>query len=340
MARSAVLVSSFLACVLSCALTWVMRTLATRVNLIDNPNERSSHIVPTPRAGGVAIALAFYAGAFFVGLGQLDQPLLLVMLVCGGVVATTGLLDDWLQLAPLVRVLVHLIAATVALWLLRGLPVVQIGSLTFSSGAVGYIIGTLAVVWVLNLYNFMDGIDGLAGSEAVFVATAGALLLETFEPNTSAATAAWILAAASLGFLVWNWPRATIFMGDSGSGFLGFALAVLCVSAGHDNAAALWAWIVLGGVFLVDATVTLVRRLARGEHPAKPHRSHAYQHLARQWSSHRKVTIAVTIVNCVWLLPFAWACFRYPEKAAVLAALALMPLVVLSLACGAGASES
>ena len=134
---------------------------------------------------------------------------------------------------------------------------------------------------MLNLFNFMDGIDGLAASEALFVIRAGAWLSAAGGGVTAASG---VLAGACAGFLLWNWPPARIFLGDAGSGYLGYVTAVLALASARGNSDAIWVWLILGGVFFVDATVTLVRRVLRGEHVHEAHRTHSYQWLARRWA--------------------------------------------------------
>jgi Fuc2NAc and GlcNAc transferase len=182
----------------------------------------------------------------------------------------------------------------------------------------------------MNLFNFMDGIDGIAATEATFVSWGGALLASMAAVSSEVRWAAVLLGAACLGFLRWNWPPARIFMGDVGSGYLGYVIAVLAVAATRENPAALWIWLILGGVFFVDATVTLLRRLLRGDRIYEAHRSHAYQWLARRWESHAKVTWAVLTVNVLWLLPCAVFATRRPGIAAATAILALAPLVLFA----------
>ena len=180
---------------------------------------------------------------------------------------------------------------------------------------------------------------GIAASEAVFVGAAGAGLggLVGLDSATDAVTAA--IAAASLGFLLWNWPPAKIFMGDVGSGFSGYVIGVLGLAASREHPAEIWVWLILAGVFFVDATVTLVRRTARGERVRQAHRIHAYQWLARRWGSHLPVTISMWVVNLLWLLPCAYFATIDPTHAAWIALLALSPLVVLVVVAGAGRSE-
>lgn len=128
-------------------------------------------------------------------------------------------------------------------------------------------------------------------------------------------------------------------MGDVGSGYLGYVLGVLPLAASRDNSAAVWIWIILGGTFFVDATLTLARRAARGERVYEAHRSHAYQWLARRWGSHRRVTLLVLLVNLLWLFPCALAAATYPERALWITIAALLPIAALAVAAGAGRPE-
>jgi Fuc2NAc and GlcNAc transferase len=201
------------------------------------------------------------------------------------------------------------------------------------------VLAVLAVTWTLNLFNFMDGIDGIAGSEAVFIAAAGAILVAVGGGSAAVPSACLVVAAACLGFLRWNWPPASIFMGDVGSGYLGYIFAALALAAARNSAVMLNVWLILGGVFFVDATVTLLRRFARRERVFDAHRTHAYQWLARSYRSHRRVTILVSIVNLVWLLPWACIALLSPVHAGWSVAAALIPLAIAGAFVGAGRRE-
>jgi Fuc2NAc and GlcNAc transferase len=335
--------------------TGVVRWYAQARRVLDIPNERSSHVAPKPRGGGLAIVIAVLAGVLAVAVREHRQGSLLIALVGGGVVvAAVGFLDDHHGLRPEVRLAAHLGAAFWALAWLGNLPPLQVGGHLISLGWGGYLLGAAAIVWTLNLFNFMDGIDGLAASEAIVIACGGAALVlikgdlgagsGTLQALMSGRAGAvpvtgFILAAACLGFLLWNWPPAKIFMGDVGSGYLGYVIAVLALAAAKHNPVALWEWWILGGVFFVDATVTLLRRLLRGERVYEAHRSHAYQWLARRWGGHLPATLSVVAVNLLWLCPWAWVASVFPRRAAWICATALLPLTVVVLAVGAGKRE-
>ena len=333
-----IVVAAFL---FSALLTGVARRLALARGILDVPNARSSHEAPTPRGGGAAIVLGAQAAWIALGLIGLAPPHIVIALAGGGAaIAAIGLLDDRFQMSARVRLSVHFAAAWWALVWLNGLPPIQVGEHFVDLGWAGYLLAMPAIVWSLNLFNFMDGIDGIAASEAIFMVCGGILLALANGGGHSHSAIGLAFVAACSGFLLWNWPPARIFMGDVGSGFLGYVIAVLAVIEAHESAVALMVWLILGGVFFVDATVTLARRLLRGERLYEAHRTHVYQCLARRWRSHRRVTLAVLGVNVFWLLPMAMFAARSPAYAPLLLATALAPLIVLAIAMGAGASES
>jgi Fuc2NAc and GlcNAc transferase len=331
---------SLLALIVSASLTRAARSLSWAHGLLDVPNERSSHSATTPRGGGVAIVVACTLALLLLRWIDAMGTGLLVALVGGGSgVAVVGFLDDQYRLRAGIRLAVHIVAALWALKCLGGLPPVQIGHQLVDLGWGGQGLALVGIVWVLNLFNFMDGIDGIAASEAVFIAVSGALLGLVYAPASGVAAAGLAVGAASVGFLLWNWPPATIFMGDVGSGYLGYLIAVLALAATRINPAAVWIWLILGGVFFVDATVTVVRRALRRERLHQAHRGHAYQRLAQRWGSHRRVTLAVILLDLVWLLPCALLAALAPQAAFWIVFGALAPLVVLALVLGSGARD-
>lgn len=279
----------------SALLTGGVRQYAIRNNVIDLPNQRSSHSVPTPRGGGVAFVLLF-----LIALPWLcDDVRLTVALAGGGVmVAVVGWIDDRVSLSARIRAFVHTCSAVWALAWLGGIPSLDLGFWTVPLGPIGYVFGILGIVWMINLYNFMDGIDGLAASEAILTAAAAGILLY-LSGLQNLALVVWSLAAAVLGFLVWNWPPAKIFMGDVGSGFLGYTFAVLAIASEAQGGVPILVWIMLLAVFIMDATLTLLRRMRQGERWSEPHRTHAYQLATQRGFSHRQVTLAISLINVI-----------------------------------------
>jgi Fuc2NAc and GlcNAc transferase len=309
-------------------------------SLIDIPNERSSHVRPTPRGGGLAIVI-FVLGtvSFLFALDAIGLPEFMALVGGGFPVAAIGFQDDHRPIAARWRILVHIAAAAWSLAWIGGFPPLPFGSVGAELGILGYPIGILFLVWLLNLFNFMDGIDGIAGSEALFISLASALLGYLGGSLSSPDADVQILiaiAAGCLGFLLWNWPPAAIFMGDVGSGFLGFILGLMALITVHKELLTLWCWLILFGVFIADATVTLFRRVLRGERWYEAHRSHAYQHASRRLGSHRTVTLAVLMINAFWLLPLAFAAWIWPAGGLMLACLAWAPLIALAYRYNAG----
>jgi len=324
--------------VLSTIFTGLLRRYAVSRQLMDRPNERSSHSVPIPRGGGVAIVIAFLGGLLVSGDGTASA--VTTALLGGGIcVAVVGFIDDHGHIAARWRLLAHFsCAAWILYWI--GVPRLELMGSAFDLGALGAVLAALYLVWMLNLYNFMDGIDGIAGGEALIVGAGGtAIYWLAGLPLAGDVGLPALLASAALGFLVWNFPPAKIFMGDAGSGFLGLMLGALSLQAAVTRPVLLWCWLVLLGVFIVDATVTLIRRLLRGERVYEAHRSHAYQHAARQAGAHRPVTLAVVAINVFWLLPWALAIAAGWIEGVIGLAIAYVPLLVLAFRFRAGEND-
>jgi Fuc2NAc and GlcNAc transferase len=278
-------------------LTWLVRRWALERAMLDRPGVRSAHMVPTPRGGGLAIAAVILGSTVLLGIARLVAPDVVIALVGGGVVVTaSGWLDDLRGLTPAIRAAAHSIAAVWAVFWLGGLPRLELGFAEASLGPAGFLLGIVGIVWSINLYNFMDGIDGLAAVEAVTVGLAAGTLLFALG-ETDLALLGFLTAGASAGFLVWNWPPARIFMGDVGSGLLGFIFPVLALASENRGSLPIAVWIILLGVFVLDSTITLVRRALKGEPVHQAHARHAYQRATRFYGSHTRVTASVLVLN-------------------------------------------
>lgn len=325
---------------LSLLLTGGLRRYALARSLIDIPNARSSHSVPTPRGGGVAIVVSFLLALPLLGFGGLESwPYVLSLLVAGAGIAVLGFLDDHGHIAARWRLLGHFSAAAWALFWLGGLPPLHAFGLSFEMGWFGHTLAALYLVWLLNLYNFMDGIDGIASVEAICVCAGGALLYVLLG-QPMLAILPLLLAAAVAGFLFWNFPPARIFMGDAGSGFLGISLGVLSLQAAWLNGNLFWSWVILLGVFVVDATWTLIRRLVRGDKVYEAHRSHAFQYASRVYGRHLPVTLTTGAINIFWLLPLALLVGLGKLDGGVGVLVAYSPLLLLALKFKAGQLEA
>lgn len=272
--------------------TWLARRYALRRDLLDAPGERRAHTVPTPRGGGISIVVALMLAGLCLLPFVIDRVELGTMLAGLALVATVGLIDDHRPLSPFLRLGVHAVAAgllAVGTWHATHEPVVALGAFVFAMA-------------LTNIWNFMDGIDGIAATQAVLVALPIAVL-------DASAWSWWgfALVAATLGFLPFNFPNARIFLGDVGSGTLGFALAALLVhnlGAAPSTHALLWA--LPPSAFLVDAGLTLARRVLRGERWWQAHAQHAYQVWARRTRSHVPVTCGYAAWTIASIGLMAW----------------------------------
>src|SRR5690606_6716690 len=309
---------------------------ALKKNIIDNPNERSSHSVPTPRGGGVAVVCSYLlALAVLIYSQQLTVHIGLTLMVAGFVIALLGFLDDHGHINSMLRLAIHFLVAIGAVISLGGFAEVTIFN-GLQLGFVANIIAVLFLVWLLNLYNFMDGINGIASVEAITTTASMAILYYLLNTSLNS-DLLWLLAACVFGFLLWNFPKAKIFMGDACSGFLGLTLGILALIALKENLALFCAWIICLGVFVVDATYTLIKRVLNGHKMYDAHRSHSYQILSRKWGSHTPVTLAVAGINLFCLFPVAYITVTqqwvYPEIAVLIA---YLPLVFLAIKLKAG----
>jgi Fuc2NAc and GlcNAc transferase len=306
---------------------WVRRN-AERLGLVSIPNDRSSHTRPTPHGGGLGIVMGGSVTGMWLAM---DQPAIWwIIQVLALILAAVGLADDIWHLPARVRFSVQLILMSLLLWTL-GL---------FSSTTLAVVILLLLTgVWWVNLFNFMDGIDGIAALQAMFMLLTGAMLAAWTHPEIiHSISFNWMLclAAATAGFLMLNWPPARIFMGDVGSTYLAFMIYALAQVSVLEGWLTNVVWLILGAVFISDATATLMRRLLTGQYWYAAHRSHAYQRLAREFGSHRPVILLSLTINVFWLAPLASAALVWPQWAWYITILAYAPLLVGVLVLGAG----
>ena len=261
------------------AISLICTICIKKIAIKDVPNHRSSHTSPVPTGGGVAIVVSFFVGAFWLfHLGSISLDLFYAILSSLFLVAV-GVIDDLLGLSPKIRFVAQLVTVVLAFYFLgvfERFSFVIVVPLLFMS------------IWLINLYNFMDGIDGYAGSEAVFVSIAAYLIYED--------KIFLILIASVIGFLIFNWQKASIFMGDVGSTFLGFFFAVMALEHLH-SLNDLLIWVVLLNIFIFDATMTLLVRIKNKENIFDAHRKHAFQRLVIGGFSHQRVVLLSIVVN-------------------------------------------
>lgn len=322
---------------------WLVKKQAERTGLIQHANDRSSHTDPTPTGGGLGIIAGCLAGVAVTVTTASDGHLadffpILLALCLATLVGALGFLDDLKPLSARLRLSIQF--ALIAI--LAGVNLMPNPSFVsqpiFVSGILALAI-IIAGVWWLNLFNFLDGIDGYAASQALFMLV-GAVALASISGAAIAGTPLLFLmicaGTTTIGFLLFNWPPAKIFMGDTGSLFLGFLLFAIAIFSVQSGWITLIQWLVLASIFVVDATATLLRRLLRGVNVFNAHRSHAYQHLSRRWNGHRPVMLALTAANILIILPLAWAAGHWPEMAPLISIIVLVTLAVLAIRIGAG----
>ena len=277
--------------VISFVLTYFIKEYAIKKSLVAAVNERSSHTVPTPHGGGIAIALTWFVGLIYLYINNQIDSTLFFALIIGVVIAVVGLVDDIVELSPKLRMIVFLLVGATGLYIIGGLHTLTFGLFDISNIFITSAFAMLLILWYINLTNFIDGIDSYLAVEFIFLSVAGLLLF-------GGAHFA-VLGVSVLGFLYWNWHTAKIFMGDVGSTLLGYTIAIITLYYANIEASNLWIWITLYGVFWFDATFTLIRRKLNGEKLSQAHRKHAYQRLTQAGWSHSKVTLYALGLNIV-----------------------------------------
>jgi Fuc2NAc and GlcNAc transferase len=327
---------AFAACAL---LTGVVRRYALKVSLLDLPNARSSHSVPTPRGGGIAIVFVFVVGlSVLAALGLVENRFALTLGCTSLLVAGIGFADDRKGVAASARFAVQVTCVTIFLaaylW-----PIPLAIPLIDRVPVLAFAILVLSMVWLLNLFNFMDGIDGIAAAEVASVGV-GLIVVAGLNVETDHLRASSLLLVAStIGFACWNWPPAKIFLGDVGSGFLGFVVGCLLLGSVRQGSITFCVALILPAAFITDATITLIRRVFRGERWYEAHRSHAYQWLSRRWQSRAAVVWVLLAINVLWLLPMAIAAESNDEYAWLVVFAAYVPLATLAVLAGSGRAE-
>ncbi|HDQ40609.1 MAG TPA: glycosyltransferase family 4 protein [Desulfonatronum sp.] len=276
----------------SWGLTAYLSGTRAKLRILDHPNERSLHQAPVPRTGGLAI-LAGLAAALLLISGLNHFPHGLVWPLTGAVlVALISFCDDRAGVGVIPRFAMHGLAAIIALSAGLGLGSLEVGVWTWQwPGVLGLIISLLFLIWMTNLYNFMDGMDGFAGGMGLI----GFCFLGLFgwlSGNAGYGLVCFSAALACAGFLVFNFPPARIFMGDTGASTLGFLAAILILFADLQELFPFWAGVLVFSPFIVDATVTLLRRLVAGERLWQAHRNHYYQRLVQLGWGHKKTVLA------------------------------------------------
>ncbi|MDO1584783.1 hypothetical protein [Rhizobium oryzicola] len=273
------------------------------LGLVQDPVARSSHTRPTPTGGGTGIVIgATLAGLVLPGL-ELDGCAVLAL---GILIAVVGLIDDWRPLSAKVRLIVQAAVVAGAIILADATTILVPDGGLF--GIVAAVLLLLGGLWWVNLFNFMDGIDGIAGQQAVFMLLSALVISVLRDAEASQTWIWWMMAAvtaSTLAFLAFNWPPARIFMGDAGSTFLGFTIVMAAFMSMQTDWMTLPQWLLLASIFACDATITLMVRFLRKQRLSEAHRSHAYQRLSRRFGGARPVSTSIACLNLFILFPLA-----------------------------------
>lgn len=317
-------------------LTNEIRKLAIKHQLLDHPNHRSAHLNPTPRGGGLAIVICCFLGLGFLYVNNL-LPLTdsLTFFCAGFVVALSGFLDDRFSISPAKRLFLQLCAVLIGIY---GLGTIPLFSWVIDQPYWLVPFSILYLLWLTNLYNFMDGINGIASLQAISVSLC--MTCVYYFSTGELDYLFLVLAVSAGGFLYWNFPGAKIFMGDVGSGFIGLFLGFASIKYSHQSVALLFCFLILMGVFIVDASFTLLSRLTQRKKIYQAHSSHAYQHATRWMHSHARVSLIVVAINFFWLFPIAIAVICWHINHFVGFVIAYAPLIFLAYKLNAGLDQT
>lgn len=313
--------------------TYYYKKLAIKKNIVANPNFRTLHQKPMPCGGGIVFALVFLIAAICFYFFSLDiDSRFFLALVVGGFVATCfGFIDDVIHINAPIKFAIQGCLAAWGLFCFDGGQFVGMG---FLPTWLELVVSWFCFVGLMNAYNFIDGIDGLASSGAVSICALLAVSIYMTNGSLSLLILCCILGVSCFGFLVFNWPPASIFMGDSGSIFLGYCFGILILKSTMSGEVPFLNWLILFGYFAGDTIITNLVRMLTVKKWYGAHRSHAYQNLARIYGSHFWVTFGILMYHFVWLLPLIILVSLYPSLAIIAAGLALFPSMLLALKFG------
>ena len=321
-------------------MTLILKNYLLSRNLLVIPDLRSSHSNPKPQGGGLSIILCLVISLFLLDFfGFVERDKFLFFLIPGLFIAFIGFLDDFGEINLVIRLFVQFSVACLGLYLIGGFPVISLFGYELASRTFCILFGIIYIVWMINLYNFMDGIDGLVPLESLFIFSVISIISKTVLLDSSLSFILAILCSVILGFLILNFPKAKIFLGDVGSTFLGVIISLISIYSSLNNPELFWSWLILLGVFIVDSTFTLLRRIFLKEKFYLPHSLHAYQKIARKLNSHSKTSMLVVLLNIMWLTPLAFLVALNKIEGVLGFFLAYIPLIFIAYYYEAGSPE-
>tara|TARA_B110000008_G_scaffold36588_1_gene33039 strand:- start:7160 stop:8212 length:1053 start_codon:yes stop_codon:yes gene_type:complete len=329
-------------CLFIIAMSWfgifTYRRIAVKKNILANPNFRSLHENPIPKGGGIVFSFIFVVCIIVLWFqGKLSENLFWVLGVGGFIAALFGFIDDLINIRASRKLLVQVFLSVWVLFWFDGGP---LSNIALIPNFIAVPLSIFFMVWMINAYNFMDGVDGMAVAGAVFVSGSLALVMLLTHGSLEVTTLFLLLIMSIGAFIVFNWPPASIFMGDAGSVFLGYVFGSLILFTVMNVEIIIWTWLTVFGYFFADTTVTQIARVILVKKWYGAHRSHAYQNLARITDSHLKITLGVTFYHLVWILPLTFWTVIQPELAMFAAFLAITPGMILTYKYGPILSSS
>lgn len=312
--------------------TMQYRKFAINNKILANLNFRTLHEKPTPRGGGIVFSLVFIFCVLFLYLmNVVNFELMLVFAIGAGMAAIIGYIDDLRGIDSIMKLFLQLLLALWILYIFNGGP---LNMIEWLNGWPSWVISSFLLVWLINVYNFIDGIDGLAITGAMLILLTLLLTFVISNQSSVLVTLFLVLLTSCFGFLFFNWPKASIFMGDSGSIFLGYCFGAFIIYSLMMDEISFLTWLVVFGYYLGDTTTTTLIRIVLVKKWYSTHRSHAYQNLARILNNHSIVTIGVIIYHVLWLLPLAvWTVLK-PDFAIIAVILAFLPSIICSIKFG------
>ncbi len=319
------------ACSLSFVLTVLFtayyRKLAVRWNILDIPNNRSAHSNPIPRGAGISFFLSFnIVLAFLMWQNQISMYYLRPVILGGPMIMILGYWDDIKSLSAILRLVAHFTAAVFIFYLISsGFSKAVVISFLPNIPWLTAIFCILFIAWFINLYNFMDGADGL--STSIGMVGSGLIAILSYRAgNIDLAIIYVVLAYALAGFLLFNWHPAKVFMGDSGAYYLGYVFGSLALVSKMYYDSSLFVHLIIFGLFIVDATWTLLRRMIRREKIFVGHKMHAFQKLIAKGWGHARVTSLYVLITVLWLFPMAVFAMNVPAYSFLFLVAAYIPV--------------
>jgi Fuc2NAc and GlcNAc transferase len=353
------LIFPFLLVLLSICFTKVIIIFSQKNNIQSEVNQRSSHFNPISSGGGLSFIFITIIALFsFSFLDYFYVEQFYYFIFSSLLISFIGYWDDVKNISPLIRFIFQLLASVIIIFLFIGFPEIEVFSISLLPDSIRLIFGVIFLIWLTNLYNFMDGIDGIATIQGIFILLSYLILFLIFEPvNSSDDLAKFftlsiiILTASLFGFLFYNFPSASIFMGDVGSSFLGFFLGTLGIFAAVNNWITFWTLLIIWSIFINDSTITLLVRIYNKEKWYQAHRSHTYQKLTTyifnnikeqhekeisRTKAHRVVCGIFLLTNIFWVLPLSIISIKYYEYGFIINLVCFFPLIITSIIAGAG----